>query len=102
MPTCPYCQAADRAQRQAGQEPAGYFYKCNGKWVQELGESIGLPAVTPLYTTPPAAPVPDPQRLTVSRQFLSDCLKHLRHIERKTVYHARDLRDYIERALGSE
>lgn len=60
-------------------------------------------AVAALEAAPPPAQVPetDPQRLSVSRDFLSDCLKHLQHIERKTVYDARDLRDYIERALQS-
>lgn len=55
---------------------------------------------TKLYTAAPQPALPEVERLVVSRQFLSDCLKHLRHIERKTVYDARDLREYIERALG--
>ena len=100
--------AADRAQRQAGQEPYAWCIPVYGHQQFTTSPSVAEEwaaqecPVTPLYTAPPAAPVPDPQRLTVSRQFLSDCLKHLRHIERKTVYDARDLREYIERALGSE
>jgi hypothetical protein len=45
--------AADRALRQAGQEPAGYFYEGRepGDWVQ-AHDPMFLSSHTPLYTAP--------------------------------------------------
>lgn len=62
------------------------------------GGSAALSSVTDLT---PACAAPAPTQLIVGKEFLEKTLKHLEFIEQKTIYDARDLRDYIKQKLAA-